>query len=70
VQVYFEERPIFGKEDLILGARATGGKKEACRKRWKSSTQKKTQHGKKEEKPNRNRVRVFDKDCNGYKPEK
>jgi hypothetical protein len=41
---YFEERPIFGKEDLIL-EQATGGKKETCRKRRKSSMQEEKQHG-------------------------
>jgi hypothetical protein len=44
--------------------------KEACRKRRKSSMQEEKKRGEEADKPNHNRVRVFDKDCNGYKPVK
>jgi hypothetical protein len=39
--------------------------KITCRK--KNSMQKEKQHGTQADKPNRDRVRVFDKYCNGYK---
>jgi hypothetical protein len=40
---------------------ATGGKKETCRKRRKRSMQEEKQRGVWEDKPNHDRVRVFDK---------
>jgi hypothetical protein len=46
---------------------ATGGKKEVCKKEGKGCKRKSnmaTQEGK----PNHDRVRVFDKYCNNYKP--
>jgi hypothetical protein len=44
-----------------------GGRKATCRKIRKNNIQEKKKHGVKAEKPNHGRVRVFDKDCNGYK---
>jgi len=38
-QTYFEERPIFGRKDLFLGARAITSKKATCGKGRKSSMQ-------------------------------
>jgi hypothetical protein len=48
---YFEERPIFGRKYLILGACATVGKKEACGKGRKSNMQ--------EEKPRVRRKKIL-----------
>jgi hypothetical protein len=58
--LFLEGRPNFG-------ARATSGKKATCRKRRKSNMQEEKPHGEEADKPNHIRVRVFDKDCNGYK---
>jgi hypothetical protein len=63
VQAYFEEIPNFG-------ARAMSGKKETCKKIMKNNMQEETPRDDKEGNPNHVRVRVFDKDCNGYKPVK
>jgi hypothetical protein len=58
---YFKERPNFG-------AHTTSDKKETCIKKRKSSMQEEKQRGKQEGNPNHDRVRVFVKDCNCYKP--
>jgi hypothetical protein len=68
-----EEGSILGadlilKKRSIFGAHALGGRKEACRKRRKSSMQEEKQRDTHADMPNHVRVRVFDKDCNGYKP--
>jgi 3-methyladenine DNA glycosylase Tag len=47
---------------------AIGGKKETCEKRRKSSMQEEKKHDVQAGKPNRDRVRVFEKYCNDYKP--
>jgi hypothetical protein len=39
---------------------ARGGKKETCKKRRKNSMQEEKQSGTQEDKPNHDRVRVFD----------
>jgi hypothetical protein len=65
---YFEERPIFGKEDLILEHVQQVARKTTCIKRRKSNMQEENPCGKEAGKPNHDRVRVFVKDCNGYKP--
>jgi hypothetical protein len=62
-KVYFGRRPIFGRkicfgkdhfwrERPIFGARTTGGKKEACKKRRKRNMQEEKQCGMHEDKPN------------------
>jgi hypothetical protein len=67
-------RPIFGENIYFwngrpnFGARATGDKKAADRKRRKNNMQEENKCGAHEDKPNHDRVRVFDKDCNGYNP--
>jgi hypothetical protein len=71
-EVYFGRRPIFGERSVLgktyfwkgrpnFGARTTGGKKETCRKRRKRNMQEEKKHGAQEDKPNHDRVRVFDK---------
>jgi hypothetical protein len=50
--------PIFGEEQMRG--------KETCKR--KSSMQEEKKHGKKEGKPNHDRVRFSDKGCNDYKP--
>jgi hypothetical protein len=60
----------FWKERPNIVVCVTSGKKEECKKRRKSSMQKEKKHGTQENKPNCNRVTVFDKDCNSYKPKK
>jgi hypothetical protein len=50
----------FWKERANFGVRAIGGKKETCGKRRKNDA-----HA---DKPNHDRVRFFEKYCNGYKP--
>jgi hypothetical protein len=42
--------------------------KATCRR--KSNMKEEKKHGEKEGNPSHDRVRVFDKDCNGYKPVK
>jgi hypothetical protein len=51
-----------------VGAQATCGRKETCSKRRKSNMKEENKHVVKAGKPNHDRVRVFDKDCNIYKP--
>jgi hypothetical protein len=53
-----------------LGACPISRKKEACEKGRKRSMQEGKSTCEKEGKPNHIRVRVFDKGCNDYKPEK
>jgi hypothetical protein len=43
-------------------------RKQHAEKEGKASMQEEKQCGVQEDKPNHDRVRVFDKDCNGYKP--
>ena len=43
-------------------------RKQNAEKRRKSSMQEEKKHGAQESKPNHDRVRVFNKDCNNYKP--
>jgi hypothetical protein len=50
--------------------RAIGGRKEACRKRRKNNIHEEEKRGAHANMPNYGRVRVFVKDCNGYKPVK
>jgi hypothetical protein len=67
-KTYFEKRPIFGKEDLILEHAQQVKRKQHAEKRRKSSMQEEEQRDKKEGNPNHDRVRVFFKDCNDYEP--
>jgi hypothetical protein len=53
-----------------FGAHATDGKKETCIKRRKINMQEENKRGAQVVKPNHDRVRVFYKDCKGYKPVK
>jgi hypothetical protein len=75
-QAYFWEKYLFWgknyfwKERPNFGAHATRGKKATCRKRRKSNIQGEKKRGVQVDKPNHDRVRVFDKDCNRYKPKK
>jgi hypothetical protein len=59
----FLERKIYFWEQ-----HAIGGRKETCKKRRKSSMQEEKKHGTHADRPNHVRVRVLDKNCNGYKP--
>jgi hypothetical protein len=65
----FWEHAHFWRERSIFGARAIGGrKKKHAEKRRKSNMQEEKQCGTHADRPNHVRVRVFDKDCNDYKP--
>jgi hypothetical protein len=64
-RIFFGERPIFGKEDLILEHVQQVARKKHAEKEGKASMQEEKQCGAQEDKPNHDRVRVFDKDCNG-----
>jgi hypothetical protein len=71
--LFLEKRSILGKTSFWkgrpnFGVRSIDGKKSACRKRRKRSMQDEKQCGTQVGKPNHDKVRVFDKDCNGYKP--
>jgi hypothetical protein len=48
VQDYFEERPIFGRRDLILGAHTMDGKKATWGKGRKSNMQEKKPHARRQ----------------------
>jgi hypothetical protein len=73
-QAYFLEKDLFWehayfwKERPIFGAHTTGGRKETCKKRRKNNIYKENQRGAQEDMPNHDRVRVFEKHCNNYKP--
>jgi hypothetical protein len=67
-KIYFRERPIFGKKYLILEHAQHVARKQHAEKRRKSSMQEEKQRSVQEDKPNHDRVRVFEKYCNGYKP--
>jgi hypothetical protein len=64
----FWGKTYFWKERPKFGACAIGGKKVACKKLRKRSMQEEKQRGAQEGKPNHDRVRVFEKYCNCYKP--
>jgi hypothetical protein len=53
-----------------FGAHTITSKKATCEKRRKNKMQEEKPRGEEEGKPNHVRVRVFDKGCTGYKPEK
>jgi hypothetical protein len=65
VQAYFEERPIFGRKDLIL--EKNNWQESSMQKMRKSNMQEGKATCEEAGKPNHIRVRVFDKYCNGYK---
>jgi hypothetical protein len=69
-EIFVLVKTYFWKERPNIGVCATSGRKEEYKKRRKSIMQKEKKHGVQEIKPNFNRVRVFDKDCNSYKPKK
>jgi hypothetical protein len=64
----FWGKTYFWKKGPKFGAHAIGGKKATCKKRRKSSMQEEKQCVVQEGKPNHDRVRVFDKDCNDCNP--
>jgi hypothetical protein len=64
----FWEQAHFWREKIIFGSRATRGRKETCRKRRKTNMQEEKKRGTHADRINRDRVRVFDKHCNDYKP--
>jgi hypothetical protein len=66
VQTYFWRKYLFW-ERHNFGERATGGNKVACKKRRKINMQEEMQRGAQAGRPNHDRFRVVDKDCNGYK---
>jgi ribosomal protein S9 len=66
----FWERPNFGKEDLILEHAQQMERKQHAKKEGKTTCKRKSNVARRKDKPNHDRVRVFDKDCNDYKPVK
>jgi hypothetical protein len=67
-EIFVLGKTYFWRERPNFGVRATGGKKAACKKRRKNNMQKEKRHGTQADKPTHDRVRVFYKDCNDYKP--
>jgi hypothetical protein len=64
---YFEERPNFGKKDLIL---EKNNWQEKQHMRGKATCKRSNMQSMQVGKPNNVRVRVFYKECNIYKPGK
>jgi hypothetical protein len=67
-EIYVLGDTYFLRERPNFGVPAIGGKKETRRKIKKINMQEETQRGVRAGKPNCDRVRDFDKDCNNYKP--
>jgi hypothetical protein len=70
-KVYFGCMPIFGRK-ICYGNRRIFGEKDLFldRVQWVEGKQmqEEKKHGVQEYKPDRDRVRVFEKHCNDYKP--
>jgi hypothetical protein len=65
----FGEKVYFGK-DLILECAQLMARKQHAEKEGNTTCKEEKQRGAQADKPNYDRVRVCDKDCNGYKHEK